>query len=123
MGVGGAPTAIKDTFALVPIGGLTGTLTKRFGEDGAEQARGIVRGKTGTLSGTSTLAGTMVLADGRVVGYAIFAYDSTSAGYGEARAVVDYVASAIVAAGGPTPAGLYDSSASPEGGGAPEEAE
>ena len=118
---GEAPTAIKDTFALVPIGGLTGTLTKRFGEDGAEQARGIVRGKTGTLSGTSTLAGTMVLADGRVVGYAIFAYDSTSAGYGEARAVVDYVASAIVAAGGPTPAGLYDSSASPAGDGAPEE--
>lgn len=110
---GEAPPEIRDTFALVPIGALTGTLKERFGEVGAEEARGVVRGKTGTLSGTSTLAGTTVLSDGRVVGYAIFAYESKADGYGEARALVDYVASAMISAGGPTPAGLYDAPKSP----------
>ncbi len=110
---GEAPPEIRDTFALVPIGGLTGTLQERFGEVGTEEARGVVRGKTGTLSGTSTLAGTTVLSDGRVVGYAIFAYESKADGYGEARALVDDVASAIISAGGPTPAGLYDTPSSP----------
>lgn len=117
---GNAPVEIRDTFARVPIGGLTGTLKNRFGEAGAEEARGVARGKTGTLSGTSTLAGTTVLSDGRVVGYAIFAYDSQADGYAEARALVDDVASAIISAGGPTPAGLYDAPSSPAEAGAEE---
>ncbi len=40
----------------LPVGGKTGTLTKRYIES-APQAVGLVKAKTGTLSGTVSLAG------------------------------------------------------------------
>jgi D-alanyl-D-alanine carboxypeptidase/D-alanyl-D-alanine-endopeptidase (penicillin-binding protein 4) len=40
----------------LPIGGETGTLSKRYIES-APQAVGLVKAKTGTLSGTVSLAG------------------------------------------------------------------
>jgi PBP4 family serine-type D-alanyl-D-alanine carboxypeptidase len=43
-------------YAGLPVGGVSGTLQKRFLET-APHAVGLVRGKTGTLSGTVSLAG------------------------------------------------------------------
>ncbi|WP_159400910.1 D-alanyl-D-alanine carboxypeptidase/D-alanyl-D-alanine-endopeptidase [Streptomyces sp. NRRL B-24484] len=80
----------------LPVAGFTGTLVNRFGaRSGAAGAAGIVRAKTGTLSGVVTLAGTVVDADGRVL---VFALMSRTTG-GDARAAVDRIVAAIAACG------------------------
>ncbi|MDO5644139.1 MAG: D-alanyl-D-alanine carboxypeptidase [Dermabacter sp.] len=96
---GGAPPEVRAVFAMVPVGALTGTLTERFEEDGAEAGRGIVRGKTGYLGGVASLAGTAVLADGRTVGYSILVHGFEGSEASAARAAVDQAATAMVTAG------------------------
>ncbi|WP_354641830.1 D-alanyl-D-alanine carboxypeptidase/D-alanyl-D-alanine-endopeptidase [Kitasatospora camelliae] len=82
----------------LPIAGFTGTLVNRFGaKSGAGEAAGIVRAKTGTLSGVNTLAGTVVDADGRVLAFALMT--RTSAGPDVARAAVDRIVARIAACG------------------------
>jgi D-alanyl-D-alanine carboxypeptidase/D-alanyl-D-alanine-endopeptidase (penicillin-binding protein 4) len=52
----------------LPVAGFSGTLSKRFAS--AAPARGLVRAKTGTLTGVSTLAGEVLTADGRLLVFA-----------------------------------------------------
>ncbi|MDN3296109.1 D-alanyl-D-alanine carboxypeptidase/D-alanyl-D-alanine-endopeptidase, partial [Streptomyces ficellus] len=59
----------------LPVGGFTGTLKDRYA-DGSPGA-GLIRAKTGTLSGVNALAGTVVTADGRLLAFAFLA-DRTS---------------------------------------------
>lgn len=77
----------------LPVAGFTGTLTTRY----ADGAAGVVRAKTGTLTGVNTLAGTVVDQDGRLLGFAFLASDTTSAG--EAQSALDRTATALAACG------------------------
>lgn len=73
----------------LPVGGLTGTLSERFGpETGAQAGIGTVRAKTGTLSGVASLAGVVVTRDGRLLSYAIMA-DQVPSGAAPSRAALD----------------------------------
>lgn len=81
----------------VPVAGLTGTLVDRFAQDRTRAARGLVRGKTGYLASTASLAGVTVLPDGRTVGYAILVHGFPGADADAARAAVDTVATELVA--------------------------
>lgn len=54
----------------LPIAGVTGTLADRFFDAAAVPARGVARGKTGTLNFVSSLAGTTITADGAQVAFA-----------------------------------------------------
>ncbi|MFG3152173.1 D-alanyl-D-alanine carboxypeptidase/D-alanyl-D-alanine-endopeptidase [Streptomyces sp. NPDC048219] len=59
----------------LPIAGFTGTLSSRY----ADGAAGLVRAKTGTLSGVNTLAGTVATPDGRLLAFAFLAHGTDSA--------------------------------------------
>ena len=81
----------------LPVAGLTGTLADRFDAADTRRGAGFVRAKTGTLIGVSTLAGTVVDADGRLL---VFAFMSDGATDVESsRDVLDRAAAAIAACG------------------------
>jgi D-alanyl-D-alanine carboxypeptidase/D-alanyl-D-alanine-endopeptidase (penicillin-binding protein 4) len=54
----------------LPIAGFTGTMGHRFIDKGTRAFAGLVRAKTGTLDNVTSLAGTVVDADGRVLVFA-----------------------------------------------------
>ncbi|MBB4924167.1 D-alanyl-D-alanine carboxypeptidase/D-alanyl-D-alanine endopeptidase [Kitasatospora kifunensis] len=82
----------------LPIAGLTGTLDKRFvAAQGSADGAGVVRAKTGSLSGVNTLAGTVVDADGRLLSFALMT--KTPADAGSARAAMDRIVAKLVSCG------------------------
>jgi serine-type D-Ala-D-Ala carboxypeptidase/endopeptidase (penicillin-binding protein 4) len=78
----------------LPVAGFTGTLADRFGESAAA---GLVRAKTGTLTGVSSLAGVVVAADGSGYAFAVLADDVGNTL--SARAALDDVAAALAGCG------------------------
>ncbi|QMV25090.1 D-alanyl-D-alanine carboxypeptidase/D-alanyl-D-alanine-endopeptidase [Streptomyces sp. SCUT-3] len=87
----------------LPVAGFSGTLRNRFGDDEekaagrASQAAGLVRAKTGTLTGVNTLAGTVVDADGRLLAFAFMTRGTTDPV--GAQAALDRLASALANCG------------------------
>jgi D-alanyl-D-alanine carboxypeptidase/D-alanyl-D-alanine-endopeptidase (penicillin-binding protein 4) len=79
----------------LPVAGFNGSLADRF-EDAA-QGRGIVRAKTGTLSGVSGLAGTVTDRDGRPIVFALLADRIDLVDTLGARDALDAVATALAA--------------------------
>ncbi|MBW8737292.1 MAG: D-alanyl-D-alanine carboxypeptidase/D-alanyl-D-alanine-endopeptidase [Streptomyces turgidiscabies] len=77
----------------LPVAGFTGTLSTRY----TDGAAGVVRAKTGTLTGVNALAGTVVDRDGRLLAFAFLAADTTSAT--QAQAALDRAATALAACG------------------------
>ncbi len=61
------------------IAGFTGTLADRFGLPATAAGLGVVRAKTGTLTGVNALAGMTVTAAGDVIVFAFLANDTTDA--------------------------------------------
>ena len=59
---------MPEYLAPLPVGGVDGTLTRRMRGMSAE---GVLRAKTGTLRGITTLAGYTVTADGETVAFSI----------------------------------------------------
>jgi D-alanyl-D-alanine carboxypeptidase/D-alanyl-D-alanine-endopeptidase (penicillin-binding protein 4) len=57
----------------LPVGAASGTLANRFDSGDQRFGAGIVRAKTGTLSGVNSLAGIVVDADGRLLVFAVIA--------------------------------------------------
>ncbi len=78
----------------LPVAAFTGTLADRFGDS---SAAGLVRAKTGTLTGVSALAGVVVAADGVAYAFAVLADDVGNTT--EARAALDAVAAALAGCG------------------------
>ncbi|MFI0780740.1 D-alanyl-D-alanine carboxypeptidase/D-alanyl-D-alanine-endopeptidase [Streptomyces sp. NPDC021212] len=79
----------------LPVAGFSGTLRTRYGADTV--GRGVVRAKTGTLTGVNTLAGSVVDADGRLLVFA-FMTNGTTDPQGAQRAL-DTMASALANCG------------------------
>ncbi|MFB7446907.1 D-alanyl-D-alanine carboxypeptidase/D-alanyl-D-alanine-endopeptidase [Streptomyces sp. NPDC056194] len=77
----------------LPVGGFTGTLAGRFDTGPATAGAGLVRAKTGTLTGVNTLAGTVVTPDGRLLAFAFLA-GRTPSPY-EAQPALDRLSAAL----------------------------
>jgi D-alanyl-D-alanine carboxypeptidase/D-alanyl-D-alanine-endopeptidase (penicillin-binding protein 4) len=83
-----------DLLASLPVGGMDGTLARRWH---TSAARGRVRAKTGTLATVTTLAGYVGVDSGRPLAFAIFVNDIPTGQKGPARAMADDMLDAIVA--------------------------
>jgi D-alanyl-D-alanine carboxypeptidase/D-alanyl-D-alanine-endopeptidase (penicillin-binding protein 4) len=81
----------------LPVAQFTGTLDDRFDSRRAADAAGVVRAKTGTLSGVSSLAGFVVARDGNTYGFAVLADEIVDAE--AARAALDEMAAALAGCG------------------------
>ena len=88
--------ALSDVIVGLPVAYCLGTLVNRFNEPGAEAGRGVVRAKTGSLTGVRSLTGYTQTASGGVVMFSLMVED-----YTDASAVwwwMDQVATAITVA-------------------------
>ncbi|MEE4545198.1 D-alanyl-D-alanine carboxypeptidase/D-alanyl-D-alanine-endopeptidase [Streptomyces sp. V4-01] len=74
----------------LPVAAFTGTLTSRFH---ASAGAGLVHAKTGTLTGTNTIAGTVLAPSGRLLAFSFMSQDAPSAA--GAQAALDTLAAAL----------------------------
>ncbi|HSA52181.1 MAG TPA: D-alanyl-D-alanine carboxypeptidase/D-alanyl-D-alanine-endopeptidase [Yinghuangia sp.] len=93
---------LRPTLTGMPIAGFTGTLSDRFDAQASLAAAGIVRAKTGSLTGVSTLAGLVRDSDGRLLAFAFLADDVPGAA-DLARPALDRMAAALAGCGCGTP--------------------
>ncbi|GLP73445.1 D-alanyl-D-alanine carboxypeptidase [Mycobacterium antarcticum] len=81
---------------LLPIAGGSGTLSNRFLDTDAGRATaGLLRAKTGSLTGTNALAGFVTDASGRVLTFSLISNDAGPTG----RTAIDAVAAALRSCG------------------------
>jgi serine-type D-Ala-D-Ala carboxypeptidase/endopeptidase (penicillin-binding protein 4) len=98
LAAGGKQPALSSLFGGLPVAGWSGTLQTRFATPSPNKiAQGIVRAKTGSLSGVNTMAGELITKDGRLLVFAIMANGSADAV--TARAALDRVAARLVGCG------------------------
>lgn len=81
----------------LPVAGLSGTLTERFAAEGGGAGVGVVRAKTGSLTGVTSLAGTVRDVDGRLLAFAVLADQAPATG--PAREASDTVAATLATCG------------------------
>ncbi|TJZ98388.1 D-alanyl-D-alanine carboxypeptidase/D-alanyl-D-alanine-endopeptidase [Actinacidiphila oryziradicis] len=84
----------------LPIGGFTGSLSTRFTFASGATGRlgaGLIRAKTGTLTGVNALAGTVVDADGRLLVFAFLTKGTTDPA--AAQDALDHLAATVAACG------------------------
>jgi serine-type D-Ala-D-Ala carboxypeptidase/endopeptidase (penicillin-binding protein 4) len=91
--------ALHSVLAGLPIGGWSGTLADRYLSGASRVAAGVVRAKTGTLTGVSTLAGLVHDKSGRLLAFAFLA-DGVPSTYDADRAL-DVLVAKLAACGCP----------------------
>ena len=85
-------------FGGLPVAGWSGTLQSRFATPSPNKVgQGVVRAKTGSLSGVNTMAGELITKDGRLLVFALMA-DKTGE-TGGARQALDKIAARLVECG------------------------
>lgn len=83
-----------------PVAGWQGTLADRLLEG---PARGLVRAKTGSLPGTTTLAGTVLTVEGRLLSFAVMTNGAPPGGQLGPRRVIDALVQQMAGCACPLP--------------------
>jgi serine-type D-Ala-D-Ala carboxypeptidase/endopeptidase (penicillin-binding protein 4) len=97
LAAGGEQPQISSIFGGLPVAGWSGTMATRMAAPKVAAARGIVRAKTGSLSGVTNMSGQVVTKDGRLLFYAFMADKAGNSV--QARAAWDAVAAKLQACG------------------------
>ncbi|PRY28918.1 D-alanyl-D-alanine carboxypeptidase/D-alanyl-D-alanine endopeptidase [Pseudosporangium ferrugineum] len=94
----GEQPGLSSLFNGLPVAGWSGTLRTRFATPETNRVgQGLVRAKTGSLTGVNAIAGQVITRDGRLLLFAIMA-DATGAS-GAARQALDKIAAKLVTCG------------------------
>ncbi|WP_232234527.1 D-alanyl-D-alanine carboxypeptidase/D-alanyl-D-alanine-endopeptidase [Actinoplanes sp. N902-109] len=89
---------VSSLFGGLPVAGWSGTLRTRFVTPAPNQVgQGVVRAKTGSLTGVNTMSGELITKDGRLLVFALMA-DKTGDS-GGARQALDKIAAKLVSCG------------------------
>ncbi|WP_210649922.1 D-alanyl-D-alanine carboxypeptidase/D-alanyl-D-alanine-endopeptidase [Nocardioides sp. SYSU D00065] len=88
--------AMRSVVTGLPVAGFTGSLTYRFAE-GPALARGLVRAKTGTLTGVHALAGIAIGRDGAPMAFVLAADKVAAEDRYDAQDAIDRAAAALAA--------------------------
>ncbi|MGW4201145.1 D-alanyl-D-alanine carboxypeptidase/D-alanyl-D-alanine endopeptidase [Streptomyces sp. NPDC004726] len=86
-----ARPGLRPVLTGLPVAGFTGTLESRYTEK--SPGTGLVRAKTGTLTGVNSLSGTVVDPDGRLLAFAFLAGETPSRD--AAQSALDGLAAAL----------------------------
>ena len=90
------PQMLRPLVDLLPIAGGSGTLSNRFLDtDAGRDAVGLLRAKTGSLTGTNALAGFVTDDSGRVLTFSMISNNAGPTG----RTAIDAVAAALRSCG------------------------
>jgi D-alanyl-D-alanine carboxypeptidase/D-alanyl-D-alanine-endopeptidase (penicillin-binding protein 4) len=93
---GGEEPKLRPLVDLLPIAGGSGTLSNRYLDtDAGKAAAGFLRAKTGSLTGTNSLAGIVTDAGGRVLTFALISNNAGPTG----RTAIDALAAALRSCG------------------------
>ena len=96
-----ATARLRSLVTALPVAAFSGTLTDRFGPEGARGGAGVVRAKTGTLTGVASLAGLAASSDradggpSRLLAFALLTDDVDAADTLAARDALDRIAAAL----------------------------
>ncbi len=90
---------LRTVVAGLPVAGFTGTLSYRFVDAGTSAALGLVRAKTGTLTGVTAYAGVVESRDGDLLAFVADADRVRPVDTLMARTALDRIASALAACG------------------------
>ena len=86
-------------FPGLPVAAWSGTLDDRFADPADQKAAaGVVRAKTGTLTGNHAIAGVVTTADGRLLAFSVLT-DGVTAGGEAAHEALDRIAATLAACG------------------------
>nr|WP_246314952.1 D-alanyl-D-alanine carboxypeptidase/D-alanyl-D-alanine-endopeptidase [Kineococcus aurantiacus] len=96
---GGEHPELGPVAAGLPVAAVSGTLADRYDQPGSVAAAGVVRAKTGTLTGVSSLAGFLRDADGRLLAFAVMSDSVAPGGSVQARRAQDRFATALAGCG------------------------
>ncbi|MFD5555466.1 D-alanyl-D-alanine carboxypeptidase/D-alanyl-D-alanine-endopeptidase [Streptomyces sp. NPDC127068] len=91
-------SALRPALTGLPVAGFTGTLRNRYSSGAGAEGTGLVRAKTGTLTGVHALAGTVVDRDGRLLAFS-FMTDGPATDPAAAQSRLDRMAATLVACG------------------------
>lgn len=96
----GSRPELAGLFSGLPVAAWSGTLQGRYQSTAAPQraGAGVVRAKTGSLSGVNSLAGTVMTADGRLLAFAVLA-DAVPLYIDQAQAALDRIAATLASCG------------------------
>lgn len=98
-GTSGKERGFEEVLSRLPVGGWNGTVDDRFHRKHSVAGRGVTRVKTGSLPGVSSLAGTVVDADGRLLVFTLVTNGQQVAGPNATRAALDSTVAALAGCG------------------------
>ncbi|MEU3453072.1 D-alanyl-D-alanine carboxypeptidase/D-alanyl-D-alanine-endopeptidase [Micromonospora sp. NPDC006766] len=94
----GSHPELTAIFGGLPVGGWSGTLDTRYQKAATKAGAGVVRAKTGTLSGVNAIAGLVTTADGRLLTFAVLT-DRAPDTLDDTREALDRISSALAGCG------------------------
>ncbi|GGM31473.1 D-alanyl-D-alanine carboxypeptidase/D-alanyl-D-alanine endopeptidase [Micromonospora yangpuensis] len=95
----GSRPELAAIFAGLPVGGWSGTLLSRYDSAVTNTGAGVVRAKTGTLTGVHAIAGLVTTADGRLLSFAVLTDRAPADTIEQTRLALDRIAAALAGCG------------------------